>query len=131
MFSRYLGSAVGVAVFGAIANATLADRFAHPPGGVAGQLPERSDAERWSLDGDVRAGAGGRVRAAALFDATHHVFVGVVATALVLFARAVADAAAHRDARRQLTLEPDRSVPADGRDVDAARCRGRSRRHRC
>ena len=63
LFCRNLGSAVGVAVFGAIVNATLADQFAHPPGSVAGRLPERSEAERLVLDGDARPGAVDRVPA--------------------------------------------------------------------
>ena len=86
LFCRNLGSAVGVAVFGAIVNATLADRFAHPPGSVAGRLPERSEAERLVLDGDAKPGPVTEFLRSALFDASHHVFVGVVATALVLFA---------------------------------------------
>ena len=85
LFCRNLGSAVGVAVFGAIVNATLADRFANPPGSVAGQLPDRSEAERLVLDGDAPPGPVTEFLRSALFDATHHVFVGVVATALVLF----------------------------------------------
>jgi MFS family permease len=52
MFCRNLGSAVGVAVFGAVANAVLARR---------------------STDS----------RAHALYDAAHHVFLGVVAAAVV------------------------------------------------
>ena len=52
LFCRNLGSAVGVAVFGAIANHTIGDRAAH----------SRS----------------------ALFDASHNVFLGVVASAVVL-----------------------------------------------
>jgi EmrB/QacA subfamily drug resistance transporter len=52
LFCRNLGSAVGVAVFGAIANHTLAGNVAHPR--------------------------------AALFDASHNVFLGVVVSAVVL-----------------------------------------------
>ena len=84
MFCRSLGSAVGVAVFGAIANATLADRFANPPADVAGQLPESSEAERLVLDGDATRAVTEFLQSA-LFDASHHVFVGVVVTALALF----------------------------------------------
>ena len=43
MFTRSLGSAVGIAVFGSIANTTLADRFRHPPASLAGQLPKSVD----------------------------------------------------------------------------------------
>ena len=35
MFSRSIGSAVGVAVFGSIANTTLADKLRHPPAALA------------------------------------------------------------------------------------------------
>lgn len=59
MFSRNLGSAVGVAVFGAIANATLANRFADQPAGGA----------------DARG---------ALYDASHNVFLGVLVAAVAL-----------------------------------------------
>ena len=85
LFCRNLGSAVGVAVFGAIANATLADRFANPPGSVAGRLPDRSEAERLVLDGDAAPGPVTEFLRSALFDASHHVFLGVVACTLVLF----------------------------------------------
>ena len=44
MFFRSMGSAVGAAVFGAIANTTLTDRFAHPPPGLSGHLPRSADA---------------------------------------------------------------------------------------
>ncbi len=85
LFCSNLGSAVGVAVFGAIANASLADHFADPPADVAGRLPESSGAEQLLLGGH----ASGAVKAfvqSALFDASHDVFVGVVVTAVALFA---------------------------------------------
>ena len=82
MFSRNLGSAVGVAVFGAVANATLVDRLSDPPAAVAGALPDSAGAERALLDGRLTGQAGAFVRTA-LFDATHNVFLGVVAAAVV------------------------------------------------
>jgi EmrB/QacA subfamily drug resistance transporter len=85
LFCRNLGSAVGVAVFGAIANATLADRFADPPADVAGRLPESSGAEQLLLGGDASGAVKSFVQSA-LFDASHHVFVGVVVTAVALVA---------------------------------------------
>lgn len=51
MFSRSLGSAVGAAVFGAIANATLADRFTHPPPEIGGNLPDHVDTTSLVLGG--------------------------------------------------------------------------------
>ncbi|MGN6246445.1 MAG: MDR family MFS transporter [Motilibacteraceae bacterium] len=80
MFSRSIGSAVGVAIFGAIANATLAHRFAHPPADVAGKLPQ-GDATRLVLDSkDDGTPVFAYVRSA-LDDASHHVFVALVAAA--------------------------------------------------
>jgi EmrB/QacA subfamily drug resistance transporter len=83
MFSRSLGSAVGAAVFGAIANATLAARFDHPPAAVAGRLPKSVDATSLVLTGHTRSGdrdVTAFVRGA-LYGAAHHVFVALVVTA--------------------------------------------------
>ncbi|MFB9237727.1 MDR family MFS transporter [Plantactinospora siamensis] len=85
MFSRSLGSAVGAAVFGAIANATLAHRFAHPPAGVRGQLPRHADASS-----AVLGGRGGSTEPAvaeyvrrSLYLATHHVFIALAVLAVL------------------------------------------------
>jgi hypothetical protein len=61
LFARSMGSALGIAVFGAIANAALS----------AGTL------------GDTEGGAGG-VPASALAPALHEVFVGVAAVAVLM-----------------------------------------------
>ncbi|WP_433285212.1 MDR family MFS transporter [Pseudonocardia sp. CA-142604] len=76
MFNRSMGSAVGVAVFGAIANTTLANRFAHPPAAVAGQLPPSADATSLVLNGhpDPASPVDAFVREV-LYAATHQVFV--------------------------------------------------------
>jgi EmrB/QacA subfamily drug resistance transporter len=86
MFCRAIGSAVGVAVFGAIANATLSGRFADPPAGLAGRLPT-------DVDGTARvlsdAPAGDRVSEfvrESLSAAAHNVFVGLVLVSLLLLA---------------------------------------------
>jgi MFS family permease len=86
LFCRNLGSAVGVAVFGAIANHILTDRLAHPPAEVAGQLPPTADAERLVLDGHSLPGPVAAFVRSALFDASHAVFLGVVASGVVLVA---------------------------------------------
>jgi EmrB/QacA subfamily drug resistance transporter len=86
MFCRSLGSAVGVAVLGAVANATLSNRFSHPPAGVGAELPKSVDAASLVLTGTGEAphtAAAAFVRAA-LFDATHHVFQGLVLAAVVI-----------------------------------------------
>jgi len=83
MFSRSIGSAVGVAVFGAIANATLADRLARAP--VAVRVPDGPDAAALVLDrgGGHSAAVLSLVRSA-LSDASHLVFVGLLLTAVLI-----------------------------------------------
>jgi EmrB/QacA subfamily drug resistance transporter len=85
MFSRSLGSAVGAAVFGAIANTTLTDRFAHPPAGVAGHLPRSADATGLVLTGHHGPGdprVTGFVRGA-LDHAAHNVFLALAVVAVL------------------------------------------------
>ncbi len=77
MFSRSMGSALGAAAFGAIANATLADRFAHPPDGLTGPVPRTVDDAAQALDG---GGSGASFARDALYAASHHVFVGIAVT---------------------------------------------------
>jgi MFS family permease len=83
MFFRSVGSAVGVAIFGAIANATLADRFAHPPAAVAGQLPGSVDATSLVLAGHGADGPVIEFVRGALYDASHHVFLSLVVVAVL------------------------------------------------
>ena len=87
MFARSVGSAVGVAVFGAIANASLAHQFAAPPAGLGGRLPRTADDAAVVLDraSGVTAAVREFVRAA-LATATHHVFVGVAVLAVTMVA---------------------------------------------
>jgi EmrB/QacA subfamily drug resistance transporter len=85
MFSRSLGSAVGAAVFGAIANATLADRFDHPPAALAGRLPKGVDATSLVLTGHGHSGSpdvAAYIRGG-LFGAAHHVFIALVVMAVL------------------------------------------------
>ncbi len=82
MFARAMGSAIGAAVFGAIANTVLAHRFAHPTAEVAGRLPA-------GVDGASRAltGSNGAVVAfvrTSLYDASHAVFLGLLVIAVLL-----------------------------------------------
>jgi MFS family permease len=90
MFCRSLGSAVGAAVFGAIANATLAARFAAAPPELAGRLPAGAavtDATSQVLGGqtDSASPVAAFVRSA-LYDATHHVFLAMVVVAVLTVA---------------------------------------------
>ena len=86
LFSRSIGSAVGVAVFGAIANATLANRFANAPAAVAEELPS-GDVDATSVvlerSGDIPPAVLDFARSA-LYDAAHHVFLGLSALAVVV-----------------------------------------------
>jgi EmrB/QacA subfamily drug resistance transporter len=77
MFSRSLGSAVGVAVFGAIANSTLANRFANAPADVRGHLPSNVDATATRDGSPVAVFVRG-----ALYDATHNVFTALIFVAV-------------------------------------------------
>ena len=83
MFIRTLGSAVGIAVFGSIANSTLADRFRHPPASVAGQLPRAVDAASISFTKRHQSAAAIEYTRVALFDAVHYVFWALLAVALL------------------------------------------------
>ncbi|GAC1611936.1 MAG: MDR family MFS transporter [Mycobacteriales bacterium] len=86
MFCRSIGSAVGVAVLGAIANATLARRFSSPPAALRGRLPSSVDATSLVLSSSghpPHSPAAAFVRAA-LFEATHAVFLGLVLVTAVL-----------------------------------------------
>jgi MFS family permease len=85
MFSRSVGSAIGAAMSGAIANATLAARFAHPPAALAGQLPHSVDATSLVLGGHGPAphsAAAAFVRGA-IYDAAHNVFLALVVVAVL------------------------------------------------
>jgi hypothetical protein len=86
LFARNLGSAVGVAAFGAIANATLADRFAHAPASLPDGIGDSADAERLVVEGGHQSGPVAEFVRSALFDASHNVFLGVVVAAVVGFA---------------------------------------------
>jgi EmrB/QacA subfamily drug resistance transporter len=97
MFARSVGSAVGVAVFGAIANATLADRFADAPAGVGGGTV---DATASALDSNA-TGPLAEFARNALYDASHHVFLALIAVA------ALAVVAILLMPRRTTTLEFD------------------------
>jgi Na+/melibiose symporter-like transporter len=83
LFCRNLGSAVGVAVFGAIANATLAQRFARPPAEVAGRLPSSTDTESLVLGAGSAADPVAAYVRSALNDAAHNVFLAGVVAAVV------------------------------------------------
>lgn len=97
MFSRALGSAIGAALFGAIANTVLARRFEQAPAALRPQLPDDVDGTAAALSG---SGPVADFARAGLHAASHSVFVAI---ALVALAMAVAVALVPR---RTLALPP-------------------------
>jgi MFS family permease len=85
MFSRSLGSAVGAAVFGAIANASLAASYAHPPAAVAGKLSGSVNATSLTFGPAPKSElpAVARFLRDSLYQATHHVFLGLIVLAVL------------------------------------------------
>jgi MFS family permease len=81
MFSRAIGSAVGAAVFGAIANATLVHRFADAPASVAGSLPSDVDGTTAAL---AHPGPVADFVRTSLYDASHHVFLAIAVAAVLI-----------------------------------------------
>ncbi|WP_426503822.1 MDR family MFS transporter [Dactylosporangium sp. McL0621] len=89
MFSRSIGSAVGAAVFGAIANTTLDHRFADAPPDVKPSLGAGADATSIVLKGGGAPADVVEYVRAALYTASHNVFValavvGVCSVAVIL-----------------------------------------------
>jgi EmrB/QacA subfamily drug resistance transporter len=81
MFFRSIGSAVGAAAFGAIANTTLDRRFAEAPAGLRGQLGSGAGATNVVLKtGNAHGTLADYVRTS-LYDATHNVFVALAVVA--------------------------------------------------
>lgn len=84
MFTRRLGSAVGAAVFGGIANATLAGWFRHAPASVAARLPPSLNAATTVVGSGshLPPAVAGYVRQG-LYLGVHRVFLGLAAAAVV------------------------------------------------
>lgn len=83
MFFRSIGSAVGAAVFGAIANTTLDRRFAAAPAGVRERLTGGADATGVVLRAKDTPPAVLEYARGSLYAATHHVFVAVACVAVL------------------------------------------------
>ena len=87
LFARSIGSALGVAAFGALVNTRLTHLFSSPPDGVRGRLPKSADDAEVVLD--RASGASPALSAyvrSALNDSLHLVFVGLALVALVTVA---------------------------------------------
>ncbi|MGZ4648911.1 MAG: MDR family MFS transporter [Blastococcus sp.] len=81
MFSRSMGSAVGAALFGAIANATLTDRYRHAPAALRSALPSNVDGTAPAL---AHPGPVADFVRTSLYDASHSVFVALAVAAVLL-----------------------------------------------
>lgn len=87
LFARSIGSAVGVAIFGAIANATLTQRLSAAPPALRSTVPDGADAAASVLGaGDGHSSAVMSLVRTALSDATHYVFVALLVTAVLMVA---------------------------------------------
>ncbi|MEO6886362.1 MAG: MDR family MFS transporter [Jatrophihabitantaceae bacterium] len=85
MFFRSMGSAVGAAVFGAIANGVLTDRFRNPPSALVGRLPANADATGLVLGGKLNTepGAVTAYIRDSLYQAVHHVVLAMIVVAVL------------------------------------------------
>jgi MFS family permease len=83
MFTRQLGSTLGVAVYGSLVNASLAKSFRHPPAHLAALIPHNLNAASLVLGGvpNLPAAVVQYVQHA-LASGIHHVFLGVFAVAI-------------------------------------------------
>jgi EmrB/QacA subfamily drug resistance transporter len=83
MFCRSIGSALGIAVFGSIANTTLGDWFRNPPAALADRLPRSVDTAALAFSDDHRDAAVVAYTRDALYAAMHHVFLALLVVAVV------------------------------------------------
>lgn len=83
LFMRSIGSAVGVAVFGSIANTTLAHRFRHPPAALRGQLPRSVNAASISFHHANESPAVVAFTRHAVYAATHWIFWALLGAAVL------------------------------------------------
>src|SRR4051794_7625547 len=83
MFSRSIGSAVGIAVFGSIANTTLANQFRHPPRELAHKLPHSVNSASLAFSGRSHDPAVVSYIRHSLYLATHNVFLALLVVAVL------------------------------------------------
>lgn len=83
VFSRYLGQSLGAALYGAVFNHAMARRLAEAPASLRDVLPRDMDAVIGALEGRRLDGMADQFLRRAMFDATHHVYVGAFVVALL------------------------------------------------
>ncbi|HEY5273450.1 MAG TPA: MDR family MFS transporter [Acidimicrobiales bacterium] len=86
MFGRTIGGALGVAVFGSIANSSLVGWLRNPPVAIAAHLPHGANAAALILGGSsaIHDHAASSFVRQGLFLAVHHVFLAFVVIAIAL-----------------------------------------------
>jgi EmrB/QacA subfamily drug resistance transporter len=86
MFSRLVGGALGVAIYGSIVNSTLAARLSDAGARISAQLDSASSINAALREGaDLPPGVGEFVRNS-LFSGIHRVFLGIVVAAVLALA---------------------------------------------
>jgi hypothetical protein len=103
MFARTVGSAVGAAMLGAIANAAMLARLREPPAGATGRVPADLDAATSLLDRSGTPEVVSRFVRDALGGALHQVFLGLVVVAALM--------------TLAIAVMPRRARTLDGREV--------------
>jgi EmrB/QacA subfamily drug resistance transporter len=83
MFCRFLGQSLGAAVFGAVVNSTLQHRLAAAPPSLSGSLPRTVDGIEPAVEGHRLTDGPLDYLRQALDAATHHMYIGLVAVAVV------------------------------------------------
>ena len=84
MFSRYLGQTLGAAMFGAIFNAGITSELARAPAALSATLPNDVNGVIGALHGHQLQEAADQYLRHAMFNATHHVYIGVAVVALMV-----------------------------------------------
>jgi MFS family permease len=83
MFCRSVGSALGIAVLGSIANTTLGDWFRNPPSELSGRLPDSVDTATLAFSGKSDDAAVVQYTQDALYAAMHNVFLALLVVAVL------------------------------------------------
>jgi EmrB/QacA subfamily drug resistance transporter len=83
MFCRSVGSALGIAVLGSIANTTLGDWFRNPPSELSGRLPHSVDTATLAFSGKSDDVAVVQYTQDALYAAMHNVFLALLVVAVL------------------------------------------------
>ena len=83
IFSRYLGQSLGAAMVGAIFNSAIARELVHAPSNLRTHLPRDINGVIGALHGHQLPGAADQYLRAAIYTATHHVYIGLAVVALI------------------------------------------------